>query len=66
MGQKHIDPAAALKRFRATFNTQAEAAANLNISTAYMSDLLSRRRDCPAWLLERLGLKNIVVAKDGI
>lgn len=60
---KSIDPVDALKRYREKFPTQSKAAEALGISGVYMSDLLNRRRDCPAWLLDKLGLEQIVTVK---
>lgn len=53
----------ALIEWATNYPTQKLAAKALNISPVYMSDLLNGRRDVPDWLLDRLGLKRVVVAK---
>ena len=63
MPMKSINPVTVLERYRKQYPTQQEAAEALGISTAYMSDLLNGRRDCPDWLLGNLGLERIIIEK---
>jgi plasmid maintenance system antidote protein VapI len=58
---KPVDPLATLRAFVATHPTQQSAAAALEMSPAYLSDLLNERRDFSAAVLARLGLTQIVV-----
>ncbi len=58
---KPVDPIEALRAFVATHQTQRQAAAALGISQAYLSDILNERRDVSETVLEKLGLKRIVV-----
>jgi len=50
-----------LRAFVAHHPNQRVAAAALDISPAYLSDLLNSRRDLSAKLLTKLGLRQIVV-----
>lgn len=58
---KEIDPLDSLRRFVAKHKTQGEAADALEISGAYLSDLLKGRREFSPAILERLGLRRAVV-----
>jgi hypothetical protein len=59
---KQIDPLERLRAFVAKYPSQAKAAAALEISGPYLSDLLSGRREISDAILGRLGLRRIVVA----
>jgi len=56
-----IDPLHVLKQFVSAHPTQLEAAQELGISQAFLSDILHERRSVPVRILENLGLKQIVV-----
>ena len=58
---KPIDPLAALRAFVKQHGTQRQAAVALEISTAYLSDILNGRRDFSDEILAKLGLKRSVV-----
>jgi transcriptional regulator with XRE-family HTH domain len=58
---KEIDPLARLQAFVAKHPTQGAAADALEISGAYLSDLLKGRREPSPAILERLGLRRVVV-----
>ncbi len=58
-----VTPVAALKQFVAEHNTQAEAAEALGIKQAYLSDMLSLRRNISDNILAKLGLKKVFVRK---
>jgi len=49
--QKHVKKA----------GSQKEAAANLGISTQYLNDLLRGRREASETILEKLGLRRVIV-----
>ncbi len=57
---KEIDPRARLQVFVAKHETQVAAAAALEISAAYLSDILRGRRDFSDQILEKLGLRRVV------
>ena len=54
-----ITPEKALESFVARYPTQTAAAKALRISKAYLSDLLSGRRNYSAAVLEKLGLEPV-------
>ena len=56
-----IEPREALRKFVALHATQREAALALGIGESYLSDLLLNRRDFSDAMLEKLGLRRIVV-----
>ncbi len=58
---KPVDPIETLRAFVANYPTQRQAAAALGISPVYLSDILNERRDFSNTVLEKLGLKRIVV-----
>lgn len=58
---KHIDSFAALERFCSQYETMTEAAAALDITKQYLSDILRNRRDITPRVLGKLGLKRVVV-----
>jgi len=59
---KEIDPLEALRRFVSKHKTQRAAADALGVSRPYLSDILNGRRDFSDPVLERLGLRRVVVA----
>lgn len=59
---KEIDPLDALRKFVAKHKTQAAAAEALGVSRPYLSDIINGRRDFSDPVLERLGLRRVVVA----
>lgn len=61
MPVKELNAHDALIAFRDKFKTQGEAAEALEITPAYLSDLLNHRRDISDNILARLGLRRIVV-----
>jgi plasmid maintenance system antidote protein VapI len=61
MTTKALNPTWELRRFCDTFRTRADAAKALGISAPYLSDLCNGRRDVTDELLEKLGLRRIVV-----
>ena len=58
---KEIDPLETLRAFVSKHETQGAAADALEISGAYLSDLLKGRREPSPAILEKLGLRRIVV-----
>ncbi len=60
---KHTDPLDVLEAFVARYKTKKDAAFALNIGQSYLGDLLEGRRDFSDQMLEKLGLKRVVVAK---
>jgi antitoxin component HigA of HigAB toxin-antitoxin module len=58
---KVVDPVQVLRTFVAKYPSQRAAAAALQVSQAYLSDLLNGRRALSANILSQLGLKQIVV-----
>jgi hypothetical protein len=58
---KETDPMDALRRYVSAYKTQAAAASALDITPAYLSDLLAGRRNFSERMLAALGLKQIVV-----
>ena len=62
---REVDPVERLRELVGRHDTQREAAAALAISGAYLSDLLNGRREFSPAILERLGLRRIVVAANG-
>lgn len=61
MPVKELDALTELQRFVDRFDTQAAAAAALEIQPSYMNDLIHCRRDIGENILRKLGLKRIVV-----
>lgn len=59
---KEIDPLVALKRFVGEYETQGAAADALGVSRPYLSDILNGRREFSDAILQKLGLRRIVVA----
>jgi len=59
---KEIDPLVALNAFIKKHKTQAAAAAELGIARSYLSEIVNGRRDFSDPILEKLGLRRIVVA----
>jgi len=59
---KEIDPLERLKAFVEKHKTQAAAAEALGVSRPYLSDIINGRRDFSDAVLERLGLRRVVVA----
>jgi plasmid maintenance system antidote protein VapI len=59
---KEIDPRKALDAFVAKHKTQAAAAEVLGVSRPYLSDIINGRRDFSDQILEKLGLRRVVVA----
>lgn len=58
---KEIDPLERLRRFVGEHETQREAADALGISRPYLSDLLNGNRPFSDPILEKLGLRRVVV-----
>jgi len=58
-----IDPADRLAVFVQAHGTQDQAARKLGISQQYLSDLLKNRRQFSSRILQKLGLKAIIVNK---
>jgi len=58
---KHTNPADALYAFVKRYPRQLDAARALEISPAYLSDLVNGRRDITDGILAKLGLKRVVV-----
>jgi plasmid maintenance system antidote protein VapI len=58
---KEIDPVEVLERFTKRFKTQGAAAKELHISQPYLSDMLKGNRPISDNMLNRLGLRRIVV-----
>lgn len=59
---KEIDPLKTLRAFVEKHKTQAAAAEALGVSRPYLSDIINGRRDFSDPVLERLGLRRVVVA----
>ena len=59
---KEVDPIKALNAFVSKHKTQAAAADALGVSRPYLSDIINGRRDFSDAILERLGLRRVVVA----
>lgn len=59
---KEIDPLKTLQAFVEKHKTQAAAAEALGVSRPYLSDIINGRRDFSDPVLERLGLRRVVVA----
>jgi transcriptional regulator with XRE-family HTH domain len=59
---KEIDPLERLKRFVGEHETQRAAADALGISRPYLSDILNGRREFSDPILDKLGLRRVVVA----
>ena len=59
---REIDPLERLRAFVAKHSNQKDAAAALEISGPYLSDILKGRRDFSPAILERLGLRRIGAA----
>jgi plasmid maintenance system antidote protein VapI len=59
---KEIDPRVALAAFIKRHKTQAAAAEALGVSRPYLSDIVNGRRDFSDAVLEKLGLRRVVVA----
>lgn len=60
---KRSDPLQTFRAFVAEHGSQKAAAKALGISQVYVSDLLAQRRDFSDQMLEKLGLKRVVVSK---
>jgi plasmid maintenance system antidote protein VapI len=60
---RETNPTDALIAYAKKFPRQSDAAVALKISPAYLSDLINGRRDVTDPLLEKLGLRRIVVSK---
>ena len=58
---RETDPLEVLHAFRQKYQTQADAAAALNISLPYFNDMMNMRRDISPRILEKLGLRRVVV-----
>lgn len=58
---KQVEPIDRLRAFVAKYGTQNDAAAALEISRPYLSDILNGRREFSDTILARLGLCRIVV-----
>lgn len=58
---KEMNPLDALRTYCDRCGTQRKAAVSLGISQAYLSDLLLGRREFSPAMLEKLGLRKIVV-----
>jgi hypothetical protein len=58
---KEIDPLERLRRFVGEHETQRAAADALGISGPYLSDLLNGRREFSEPILQKLGLRRVVV-----
>lgn len=52
-----------LHKFVEKYKTQKDAAAALEITPAYLNDLINSRRDLSDNMLVKLGLKRVVVPK---
>ena len=61
MPAKELNALDALHAFVDQYDTQAQAAAALNIQPSYMNDLIHARRDISDGILKKLGLKRVVV-----
>jgi plasmid maintenance system antidote protein VapI len=61
MPAKELNALDALQAFVDQFETQAKAAAALDIQPSYMNDLIHCRRDISDNILKKLGLKRVVV-----
>jgi len=64
MGQQHVNAHAALKRFVATYPSQAAAAEAFGFSPAFLSMLLKRQKRIPDTVLARLGLRRRTIIVD--
>jgi DNA-binding transcriptional regulator YdaS (Cro superfamily) len=58
-----VNPVAALEAYVDQFPSQTVAAKRLGVSPAFVSQMLTGRSGIPAWVLDALGLKTVVVAK---
>lgn len=61
---KKVTEEEALERVRtlvATFEFQGDAAASWDVSRAYISDILNKRKGIPGWLLEKVGLSRELI-----
>ena len=58
---KQVDPISALQQFVQGYQDQNHAAQALEISAAYLSDMLNGRRDISDRMLQKLGLRRTVV-----
>ena len=58
---KPVDPLALLAELAKKAGTQKALAARLKMRAPYLSDIMNGRRDVPASLLARLGLKRVTV-----
>ena len=58
---KPVDPIARLVALAKEAGTQKALAARLKMRAPYLSDIMNGRRDVPASLLARLGLKRVTV-----
>lgn len=61
MGLKEVDALTELRRFVEKHGSQKAAAEALGIGQVYMSDLMNQRRDVSVAILEKLGLREVVV-----
>jgi plasmid maintenance system antidote protein VapI len=59
---KEIDPIVALESFIKKHKTAKAAAEELGISSGYLSEIVNGRRDFSDAILEKLGLRRIIVA----
>lgn len=59
---KEVNPLERLNAFVAKHKTQAAAAEALDVSRPYLSDIINGRRDFSDQVLEKLGLRRVVVA----
>lgn len=62
---KPIDPLTALQAFCDRHKTQTAAAKALGVSLPYFNDMINMRRDISPRILEKLGLKRVVVRDQG-
>lgn len=58
---KEMNAFEALERYCSRYETLTDAAEGLGITKQYLSDILRNRRDITPRVLEKLGLKRIVV-----
>ncbi len=63
MANESIDPLLRLRVFIEAHGTQAAAARVLDCSRSFVNLMLQRQRPIPASVLDKLGLKQIVVNK---
>lgn len=59
----HVDPVEALRVLVAKHGSQTAAAAALGISVPYINDMLHGKRNVSDEMLDKLGLKRVVVER---